>query len=157
MVPFTSFVPLRCRQCALIKQLAREVGSNSTAELPDVSSLQLKEEIKTMLERGGPLLLVLDDLWTEHQLAELLGPETQLPPGSQLLLTARQRDAVAAHNAMPMELLPNGLAMTLLSWHACRQASLPAQLAQGATLVQRPAARYQSARGRSPPLSCHGE
>ncbi len=83
-----------------------------------------------MLERGGPLLLVLDDLWSEFQLNELLGSGTRLPDGSQLLLTSRRSDVVARYNATRMELLPDALALELLAWHACCQTSLPAQLAE---------------------------
>ena len=83
-----------------------------------------------MLERGGPLLLVLDDLWTGHQLTELLGIGTRLPSGSQLLLTSRRRDVLASHNPTPMKLLSDASATTLLAWHACHSASLPAHLGE---------------------------
>ena len=88
-----------------------------------------------MVESGGPLLLVLDDLWTPHQLTQLLGSDTRLPQGSQLLLTSRRSDVVAAHGAtaMPMELLPDVSALALLAWQACGQASVPAGLAEVAT------------------------
>jgi len=39
-------------------------------------------------QSGGPLLLVLDDVWTERQVTQLLGTDTRLPPGSQLLITS---------------------------------------------------------------------
>ena len=85
-----------------------------------------------MVESDGPLLLVLDDLWTPHQLTQLLGSDTRLPRWSQLLLTSRRSDVVAAHGAtvMPMELLPDASALALLAWQACGQASLPADLAE---------------------------
>ena len=85
-----------------------------------------------MLESGGPLLLVLDDLWTEVQVEALLGRSTRLPTGSQLLLTSRRSDVVAAHGAMvmPMELLPDASALALLAWHACGEVSVPAHLAE---------------------------
>ena len=84
-----------------------------------------------MVESGGPLLLVLDDLWTPHQLTQLLGSDTRLPQGSQLLLTSRRSDVVAAHGAivMPMEPLPEASAWALLAWQAFGQASVPAHLA----------------------------
>jgi hypothetical protein len=83
-----------------------------------------------MLESGGPLLLVLDDLWSEFQVKELLGEGTRLPPNSQLLLTSRRSDVVASYNGMPMKLLPEASALALLAWHACGQNGLPASLAE---------------------------
>ena len=85
-----------------------------------------------MVESGGPLLLVLDDLWTEVQVEGLLGSGTRLPPGSQLLLTSRRSDVVATQNAtiMPMELLPDASALALLAWQACGEVSVPAHLAE---------------------------
>ena len=85
-----------------------------------------------MLESGGPLLLLLDDLWSDFQLTELLGSGTRLPLGSQLLLTSRRSDVVASYNAMPMELLDDASALALLAWHACDKTNLPAELAQAA-------------------------
>ena len=92
----------------------------------------LSQRIKDMVESGGPLLLVLDDLWTKHQVTQLLRSDTRLPQGSQLLLTSRRSDVVAAHGAvvMPMELLPDASALALLAWHACGEVSVPAHLAE---------------------------
>ena len=96
------------------------------------SDLLLSQKIKDMLESGGPLLLVLDDLWTEHQVLQLMGSDTRLPHGSQLLLTSRRSDVVATHGAtiVPMELLPDASALALFAWQACGQASVPADLAR---------------------------
>ena len=120
------------RQRELIEQLAKEVGSNAADVLLGIGDLLLSQKVKDMLESGGPLLLVLDDLWTEHQVTQLLCGDTRLPHGSQLLLTSRRSDVVAAHGAtvMPMELLPDASALTLLAWQACDQASLPADIAE---------------------------
>ena len=85
-----------------------------------------------MLKCGGALLLVLDDLWTPHQLTTCLGGDTRLPPGSQLLLTSRRRDVVAKHNPMTLELLSAGAATDLLAWHACGDTRLPADLSRAA-------------------------
>ena len=110
-----------------------EVGSSAGDVLFGTSGLLLSQKIRDMLESGGPLLLVLDDLWTDFQLRELLGSGTRLPPGSQLLLTSRRSDVVAAYNAYPMEPLPEASALSLLAWHACGQASVPFHLAEVAT------------------------
>jgi hypothetical protein len=83
-----------------------------------------------MLESGGSLLLVLDDLWSEHQITQLLGSGTRPPHGSQLLLTSRRSDILAAYNAQPVKPLPKASALALLAWHACGQASVPADLAE---------------------------
>ena len=83
-----------------------------------------------MLERGGPLLLVLDDLWSAFQLTELLGNGSHLPPGSQLLLTSRRSDVVASYNPWHMEMLDDVSASALLAWHSCGRTSLPAHLAE---------------------------
>ncbi len=82
-----------------------------------------------MLQTGGPLLLVLDDVWSEFQLTELLGSAARLPPGSQLLLASRRRDVVAAYNPTPMKLLPDASALALLAWHACGRCTLPPDVA----------------------------
>ena len=87
--------------------------------------MQLSQRIKQMLERGGPVLLVLDDLWSEYQLRQLLPSGTCLPKGSQLLLTSRRKDVVADYNPAPMELLSDAYALPLLTWHACGHTSPP--------------------------------
>ena len=92
----------------------------------------LSQKIRDMLESGGPLLLVLDDLWSEVQLEGLVGTGTRLPHGSQLLLTSRRSDILAAYNAQPVQPLPGTSALALLAWQACGQASLPADLAAAA-------------------------
>ena len=98
-------------------------------ELQGLGRLQLRQKIREMLEHGGPVLLVLDDVWSDHQVAELLGRGARLPQGSQLLLTSRRRDVLASYNPMPMELLPDASARALLAWQALGQTSLPADLA----------------------------
>ena len=121
---------LRRRQRELIGQLAKESGVSAAAELLGIGRLQLRQKVKEMLESGGPLLLVLDDVWSEFQLKELLGSGTRPPPGSQLLLTSRRSDVVASFNPMRMELLPENSALALLAWHAFGKTSLPAHLAE---------------------------
>ena len=122
-------------------KLAEEGGSSRSAadQSWDSSSIQPKQMIKNLLQRGGPLLLVLDDLWTKLQLTQLLGLDTRLPSGSQLLLTSRHIDVVALHNAtsMELELLSDAPALALLVWHACRSTSLPAQLTKVAQTAVR--------------------
>ena len=118
------------RQRALIEQLAKEVGSNAADVLFGTGDLLLSKKIKDMMESGGPLLLVLDDLWSEVQLKELLGSGTRLPHGSQLLLTSRRSDILAAYNAQPVQPLPEASAQALLAWQACGQASVPADFAK---------------------------
>ena len=123
---------LRCRQRELIGQLVKEAGGSAAAELLCIGSMQLRQKVKDMLETGGPLLLVLDDLWSDHQLAELLGTGTRLPAGSQLLLTSRRSDILAPYHPMPVDLLSSDSASALLAWHACGQTSLPAHLVEAA-------------------------
>ena len=83
-----------------------------------------------MLENGGPLLLVLDDIWSDNQVERLLGSGTRLPPGGQLLLTSRCRQVVASYNPLRMEMMPDACALKLLAWSARRQTSLPEHLAE---------------------------
>ena len=120
---------LHRRQRELIGQLAREIGASAAAELQGVGTLQLKQQIEEMLQRGGPLLLVLDDIWSGFQLSQLLGSGC-LPKGSQLLLTSRRSDVLTSYNPTPMKLLSDASALTLLAWHAYGQMSLPAHLEQ---------------------------
>ena len=120
-----------CRQRELIEQLANASGSTAAAELLGTNRRQLGQTIKKLLEgREKPLLLVLDDLWSVHQLTGLLGAGTRLPAGSQLLLTSRSSDVVASFNPVPMKLLPDASALAVLAWHACGETSLPADLAE---------------------------
>ena len=121
-----------CRQRKLIGQLAREIGASAHSQLAGISEMELSQKIRDMLQRGGPVLLVLDDLWSEHQASQLLGTsgDPALPLGSQLLLTSRSSAAMAAYNPMPMELLSDADALALLARHACGHDSLPAHLAE---------------------------
>ena len=125
------------RQRELIEQLAKEVGISAAAKLVHSGQSLLREKVQQMLESGGPLLLVLDDVWSEHQLLEVLGTHTHLPPGSQLLLTSRRRDVAAAYNPVPMQLLPHASALELLAWHARGQFSLPTHQADVARAALR--------------------
>ena len=119
------------RQRELYKQLVgfgRSWCGVTAAELEGLDAQDLSQRIKDELESSGPVLLVLDDLGSVHQLTQLLGADTALPEGSQLLLTSRRRDAVAEFDVVPMELLPDGFALAVLAWHACGHTSLPAHL-----------------------------
>ncbi len=122
---------LEKKQRALIVQLARSVGRYAAEELRATSSGDLMDQIASMLHQAGPVLLVLDDLWSTHQLRVLLGgDELQLPAGSQMLLTTRKRDIVEARNPVPVQqqLLTWESAVTLLARHACGQEQLPEDL-----------------------------
>ena len=121
------------RQRELIGQLSRDIGVSAAAELQGFGRLQLRSKVEQMLPCGGPLLLVLDDVWSTYQLEQFLGRVMRLPPGSQLLLTSRHSDVVAAHNPTPAKLLPDASALALLAWHACSRTVLPGHMAEVAT------------------------
>lgn len=94
--------------------------------------------------KGGPLLLVLDDLWEAHQLAALLGcqpdnkfqlPEGLLGPGSRVLITARGKAVVKdriAGAAAPQQVqpLPELAAQQLLCLHAFHKGVQPLSISQ---------------------------
>ena len=66
-------------------------------DLDDVSN-----SLRWALKTGGPLLLILDDLWTRHQLPWLLGYDNDdieqavanMAAGSRLLLTSRDQEVL---------------------------------------------------------------
>lgn len=104
---------------ALQRQLHQKLGSTNTSAL---DAREAAMALRDMLSRGGPLLLVLDDLWSRQQLCCMLAGDMEaadddesataaaaaavklLPPGSRVLLTSSRQDIVALpgrqHHAM---------------------------------------------------------
>ena len=118
------------KQRELVMELARSADNSVAEELLATSTELLTRQIARMLQGGGRLLLVLDDLWSASQLQALLCcGAAQLPPGSQVLLTTRKRSIVAAWNPVPQQLLSEQSATALLAWHACGRQRLPATVA----------------------------
>jgi NB-ARC domain len=92
----------------------------------------LRAALRSSFKQGGPLLLVLDNLWRPQQLAALLGCEPhnqfQLPadllqPGSRVLITSREATVVSGRidgAAEPQRLAPMSAlaAQQLLCLHA---------------------------------------
>ena len=119
------------KQRELVGELARGLGRSSAEELQATSSALLTAQIANMMgQQAGPLLLVLDDLWSAYQLRALGGDGIdQLPEGSRVLLTTRRRDVVTGRNPVQQPLLSDHSAKALLAWHACEQERLPAELA----------------------------
>ena len=116
----------------LIGQLAKAVGKNAAEALrrEGTTREQLTAQIVSMLREAKSLLLVLDDLWTAHQLLVLLGAGIdELPSGSRVLLTTRERDIVRTRNPVDQPMLSNDSAKAVLAWHACNEEVLPAELA----------------------------
>ena len=120
---------LEMKQRELVGKLAKGVGKSAAEELQDTDRESLTDKIAVMCQEAGPLLLVLDDLWSAYQLQQLLAARVdQLPPGSQVLLTTRMLDVVANRNPVQQRPLSKEAAITLLAWHACGQHRLPRQL-----------------------------
>lgn len=91
-------VDLRDKRRELLQLLA-----DSSTQPSSLSSPAERQLLSTALRSSGPLLLVLDDLWTRDQLHWLLACEdsenpqkaiSKLPPGSRVLLTSRYRSIV---------------------------------------------------------------
>lgn len=89
---------LRDMRCKFLKKLSGASSQPSFASVPEE-----QRALRTALVSGGPLFLVLDDLWTRDQLHWLLAcddsEDTQaavadLPEGSRILLTSRSRAVV---------------------------------------------------------------
>lgn len=89
---------LRDKRCRLLQSIS---ASGIPPSFTSVEEERLK--LRTALGGSGPLLLVLDDLWTHDQLHWLLACEDsgqvqgaldKLPAGSRILLTSRDRRIV---------------------------------------------------------------
>lgn len=99
------------------------------------SDAALRTELRDSFRNGGPLLLVLDDLWSEEQLAALLACEAggslqcaagELAPCSRILLTARDKAVFGPPEAAGLKLqevepLPLFAAQQLLCLRAFEQ------------------------------------
>ncbi len=70
------------------EELLGQLGVASAKELPEARQ---KEELQSKLKRSStPLLLVLDNVWTQRDLGGLL--PCAPPPGSCVLLTSRNKN-----------------------------------------------------------------
>lgn len=87
------------KRCSLLQQLSGDACHASAS----LNASEGRLNLRTALAHSGPLLLVLDDLWTHDQLLWLLGCEdsedllegmANLYPGSRVLLTSRNRRIV---------------------------------------------------------------
>lgn len=132
---------LALKQRDLLQQLGGYAAENC-------SDAELREALHRSFKSGGPLLLVVDDLWIERQLAVLLGCEPnstfQLPaglwaPGSRILITARYRALVSDQSiratqpqAEPQQVqpLPELAAQQLLRLHAFDKGVQPASFTE---------------------------
>lgn len=129
----TSYEAISAKRCKLLQNLT---ASNV---LPSFSSPQQERQaLRGILENGGPLLLVLDDLWTAEQLCTLLGCEDSsskrpagvvaaMPPGSRVLLTSRSEAVVTVpgHNCWPAALFDRNHAFQLLCQKAFGDSAPP--------------------------------
>lgn len=87
------------------QELLQRINGYAAAGSGDV---ELRAALRRSFESGGPVLLVLDDLWGEQQLAALLGCEPhsivqlsagQWASGSRVLITARNKALVSLTGA----------------------------------------------------------
>jgi NB-ARC domain len=106
---------LLSKQRDLLKQIGGFAPEGS-------SDAKLRDALRSSFQSGAPLLLVLDDLWDEQQLAALLGCELhsavqlqaeQWASGSRVLITARDKavvtgrlDGAAKPQLAPQQVLP---------------------------------------------------
>jgi NB-ARC domain len=122
------------------QELLQRISSHAAAASGD---MELRSALCRSFESGGRLLLVLDDLWAEQQLAALLGCEPnsavrlhagQWSSGSRVLIIARNKTVVSnrlsgAHKPQPepqqVQPLPDPAAQQLLHLHAFEQAMQP--------------------------------
>lgn len=89
---------LRDKRCKFLQEI-----SGATIQQTSASEQQERLLLRNALGSSGPLLLVLDDLWTREQLCWLLACEdsedpqpalAKLPAGSRVVLTSRSREIV---------------------------------------------------------------
>ncbi len=96
----------------------------------------VRNALRRALEKGGPLLLILDDLWTRHQLLLLLGHDdfgdieqavANVAVGSRLLLTSRNRGVLdmkgVGFSPLELEVLVDSASQRLLCLEARRPSS----------------------------------
>ena len=118
-------MPLQDKQRQLLRMLA-------SSSMPAAgSAAQLQQQLQQCTRNAGPLLLVLDDIWTEAQRDALLCLSA-LPAGSCVVLTGRDIGSLHPNNdelsctARPVEALAPREAEQLLCQHAFAADQAPA-------------------------------
>jgi NB-ARC domain len=118
--------PLQDKQRQLVTML-------SGSSMPAVgSAAQLQQQLKQCVQQAGPLLLALDDVWTEVQRDALLCLST-LSDGSRIILTGRNRsslhrdDKELGLSARGVETLAEDVAEQLLCQHAFAADEAPSE------------------------------
>ena len=85
------------------------------------SRAEQQQQLERCMRQRGPLLLLIDDLWTAEQRGALLCLDA-LPAGSRVLLTTRYRSVLPAEGGAcirrPVHALEESAARQLLCWHA---------------------------------------
>lgn len=118
----TGEVGLRDKRSKLIQRLS---GASSQPSFSTTSGVEERNILRTHLHGSGPLLLVLDNLWTLEQLHWLLACEDSkdlasamrnLPNNSRVLLTSRNQTIVTVdgHNVIELAGLDDRSAEQLL-------------------------------------------
>lgn len=96
------------------------------------SAAHLQQQLERCTRQGGPLLLVLDDIWNTGQRDGLLCLSV-LPAGSRVILTGRNSGNLHADHgccvARPVEVLAAAKAEKLLCQHAFRAEQAPPEYA----------------------------
>lgn len=104
----TGVVGLRDKRCELIKKLS---SASDPSNFTNVA--EERQTLRSALHGSGPLLLVLDDVWTRDQLHWLLACEDEnnlavamdnLADNSRVLLTSRDRAVVTVEGHKFIEL-----------------------------------------------------
>jgi NB-ARC domain len=122
---FSSQIFLEVGHEALLQDKQRQLLSMLAGSgMPTAgSATQLQQQVRDCTGRAGPLLLVLDDIWTAAQREALLCIGV-LPDGSRVILTGRNSGNLHPDNdtlgcvARPVELLAPAEAERLLCQHA---------------------------------------
>jgi NB-ARC domain len=116
--------PLLDKQRQLMKMLA------GTSMPTAGSAAQLVQQLRQQTRHSGPLLLVLDDIWTAPQRDALLCLDA-LPDGSRIILTGRESSNLHPEGGVctlrPIELLAHDEAEHLLCQHAFAADCVPAE------------------------------